>query len=366
MSEVPARFRDRSIRFANGSVGQNIDVPSPIRSTITRPSAGRPRCRRSRSTVSCSFRPAPREMRRCRSSSLFLAASESPRLIWRTPRLSPSPASPRLCLTLSARGVGTTVANQTQYSFAASAYDVLAAWKVLSARTDIDPNRIGAQGHSRGGSAVLTAAARRFADPVVGRGKGLKAVLAAYPWSGHQFLEPSVGDTEVLILMGDRDEWCSPMQVQGHAQAIRLCGGTARMRLFSGAAHSFDRGTASSACRGCVGRASRTHSLCRRRRGLRASPRGTSRTWRLTDRDLMVYCAEGGIRKKRRDDRHPRQRGDSCFAPTCSSFGAARCCRETIFVRWPPALVTSHSSSAPIVAFVALGRVQMAVADAAG
>ena len=34
-----------------------------------------------------------------------------------------------------ARGVGSTVANQTQFSFAASAYDVLAAWKVLSARS---------------------------------------------------------------------------------------------------------------------------------------------------------------------------------------------------------------------------------------
>ena len=44
--------------------------------------------------------------------------------------------------------------------------------------------------------------------------------------------------------MGDRDEWCSPQQVQGHVQAIRLTGGKATMRLFAGAAHSFDRGTA--------------------------------------------------------------------------------------------------------------------------
>jgi dienelactone hydrolase len=126
-----------------------------------------------------------------------------------------------------ARGIGSTVANQTQFSFAASAYDVLAAWKVLSSRSEVDGRRIGAQGHSRGGSAVLSAATRRFADAVVGAGNGLRSVLAAYPWSGHQFLDPGVGDTEVRILMGDRDEWCSPMQVQGHAQAIRLTGGKA-------------------------------------------------------------------------------------------------------------------------------------------
>ena len=142
-----------------------------------------------------------------------------------------------------ARDVTSTVANQTQFSFAASAYDVLAAWKVLSAHPDIDTSRIGAQGHSRGGSAVLTAATRRFADAVVGDGAGFRSVLAAYPWSGHQFLDPSVDETEIRIIMGDADEWCSPMQVQGHCQAIRLSGGKATMRLIGGAHHSFDRGT---------------------------------------------------------------------------------------------------------------------------
>jgi dienelactone hydrolase len=135
------------------------------------------------------------------------------------------------------------VANQTQYSFAASAYDVLAAWRVLAALPEIDPARIGAQGHSRGGSAVLTASTRRFADAVLGPGRGLAAVLAAYPWSGHQFLDPRIGGTRLRVLMGDRDEWCSLQQVQGHLQAIRLTGGEVSLRVFGGAAHSFDRGT---------------------------------------------------------------------------------------------------------------------------
>ena len=74
--------------------------------------------------------------------------------------------------------------------------------------------------------------------------KLLIAVLAAYPWSGHQFLDPRTGTTEVRAIMGDADEWCSPMQVQGHLQAIRLAGGRATLRLVGGAHHSFDRGTA--------------------------------------------------------------------------------------------------------------------------
>ena len=40
-----------------------------------------------------------------------------------------------------ARGITSTVANQAQYSFAASAWDVLAAWTVLSGLPEIDPSR---------------------------------------------------------------------------------------------------------------------------------------------------------------------------------------------------------------------------------
>ena len=142
------------------------------------------------------------------------------------------------------RGVTSTVSNQAQYSFAASAYDVLAAVRALSRVPAIDARRIGAQGHSRGGSAVLTAAMRRFSAPVLGDSLALHAIYAAYPWCGHQFQDPDVGATVVRAVIGDRDDWCLPQCAQGHIQAIRLRGGRATLRLFHGAGHSFDRGTA--------------------------------------------------------------------------------------------------------------------------
>ena len=137
------------------------------------------------------------------------------------------------------RGVLSTVANQVQFSFAASAWDVLAAAEVLAARPDIDSARIGAQGHSRGGSAVLNAASAHLA--AAANAPKLVGVYAAYPWSGQQFLNPAVGTTRVRAIIGDRDDWCSPMQVQGHIQAIRLAGGDATVRIVPGAPHSFDR-----------------------------------------------------------------------------------------------------------------------------
>jgi dienelactone hydrolase len=192
------------------------------------------------------------------------------------------------------RDVTSTVANQAQFSFAASAYDVLATWAVLAAHPEIDGTRIGAQGHSRGGSAVLTAATRRFADAVVGKGRGLIGILAAYPWCGHQFLDPRVGTTEVHVLMGDADEWCSPTQVQGHVQAIRLAGTHASMRLFAGAQHSFDRGTAIvDVPDASVAPLAPTAYLADD--GAFIHPVEATPNPALTDRDLMIYGMQAGF-----------------------------------------------------------------------
>ena len=141
----------------------------------------------------------------------------------------------------STRSVVTTVVRQVQFSFAASAWDVLAAAEALAARPDIDPARIGAQGHSRGGSAVLSAASVHLAAG--SDAPKLVGVYAAYPWCGQQFLDPSVGRTRVRAIIGDRDDWCPPMQVQAHSRAIALTGGDATVRIVPGANHSFDRTT---------------------------------------------------------------------------------------------------------------------------
>lgn len=139
-----------------------------------------------------------------------------------------------------ARAVSSTVANQTQYSFAASAFDVLATLQVLAADSRVDESRVVAQGHSRGGAAVIMAAMRPFADAVVGD-LALAGVFAAYPWCGQQFARPDVAGTVVRAIIGDQDEWCSVMAVQAQIQAIAVAGGAATMRVVAGAHHSFDR-----------------------------------------------------------------------------------------------------------------------------
>lgn len=293
------RFRDREIVFPNGVLGQNIDCPSasPLNYyQVISAAADMPAI-----TVDgklfmpaghvCGSQPVPLII--VAPGSLGVAPSH----LKHAETLNAAGYATFVLDSFGARGVSSTVAKQTQFSFAASAYDVLAAWKVLRALPGIDATKIGAQGHSRGGSAVLTAATRRFADAVIGPGNALAAVLPAYPWSGHQFLDPTVGDTVVHVLMGDADEWCSTMQAQGHCQAIRLSGGKATMRLFAGAHHSFDRGTAViHIAEASVAPAAPTTFIADD--GAFIHPLEEKPNPALVDRDVMVYSLKAGYGKK--------------------------------------------------------------------
>ncbi len=159
----PARFRDQTIAF-DGIVGRNIDIPSasPLNyhQVISKP-ADMPDV-----TV---------------DGKLFLpatAASKKLPLVMIVPGslgVAPSHVAHAETLTragfatfvldsFAARGVTSTVANQTQFSFAASAYDVLAAFRVLAALPGDRCNahrRAGSQPRRIGGADGGNAAFRR-------------------------------------------------------------------------------------------------------------------------------------------------------------------------------------------------------------
>ncbi len=140
-----------------------------------------------------------------------------------------------------ARAVVSTAADQTQFSLAASSLDVLRALQVARTHPAIDPSRIAAQGTSRGGFAVLTAATRRFADPIVGADVSLAGAYAAWPFASHQFADPSVGNTRVRAVIGSIDDWVPVPAVQAHIRAIAISGGDASIGVLAGAHHGFDR-----------------------------------------------------------------------------------------------------------------------------
>jgi len=325
-TQAPEGFVGRVIVFSNGVVGRNIEIPSasPLNyhQVISAPSempgiAIDGKLFLPPQSDGLAKKPLPLVI--VAPGSLGVAASH----LGHAETLNALGFATFVLDSYGARGVTSTVAKQTQFSFAASAYDVLAAYQVLRKLPEIDGTRIGAQGHSRGGSAVLMAATRRFADAIVGADHGLKAVLPAYPWSGHQFLDPRVGDTHVRVLMGDADEWCSAMQVQGHCQAIRLTGGQISMRLFKGAHHSFDRGTeVVHIADASVSPAAPTTYLSDD--GAFIHPLESSPNPALVDYDVMIYSVKSGYGNK--------------GAHLGSAEGQAEAFREDMINYWTQAL----------------------------
>jgi hypothetical protein len=142
------------------------------------------------------------------------------------------------------RNVVNTIAVQEQFSFAASTYDVFACVKFLNTQTEIDSQRIGAMGYSRGGVAVTQAAMSQLAAPVLGKQAHLKAVLVGWPWNGFQFTEPAIGKTAIRFIAADHDEWASIVQCQAYYNAIkaRHPANAVSLRLVKNANHGFGYG----------------------------------------------------------------------------------------------------------------------------
>jgi dienelactone hydrolase len=120
-----------------------------------------------------------------------------------------------------------------------SAYDVLAAVRMLATQPGIDGQHIGAVGYSRGGAAVLLAAHQQMTRAVLGDGMSLKAVLAGFPACDYQFEHAITAPTAVRFLVGDSDNWVSPVQCQGQAAAMRANNAQVSIRFFKGSRHAF-------------------------------------------------------------------------------------------------------------------------------
>ena len=295
-SQTITRFRDQQVIFKSGIRGRSIEIPSasPLNyyQVIARP--------REMPAVTIDGQLfIPDDTNRQLPLVIVLPGSlgVAPSHIAHAETLSGCGFATFILDSFGARHVTSTVANQTRFSFAASGYDVLAAYRVLADLPEIDASRIGLQGHSRGGSAALTAATRCFADPVLGAGRGFAGVLAAYPWCGQQFVDPGVGDTVIRCLIGDGDEWCSPIQVQSHCQAINLSGGQASLRIVGGAQHSFDRDTPVSLIEDAAVAPGAPITYIAHD-GAMIHPLTGVPDAKLVDRDVMVYALKAGYGKR--------------------------------------------------------------------
>lgn len=197
------------------------------------------------------------------------------------------------------RGVLNTIADQDQFSFAASAYDVLAATQALRNLPDVDGQRIGATGGSRGGTAVLMAAMRPMSDTVLGPGRGLRAIVGGYPWCGVQFWSARLAQgTSLLVMQGDHDDWVNPLQCQDAVHAMSVAGQDAVMELIPGARHSFDRAGVPPTTFANAVKALRLPTIYMDDSGRYFNPRTGKVDPTTTQAGLLQYAAKSGLLDK--------------------------------------------------------------------
>ena len=138
MTAPPVRFRDRSITLGNGSVGENIDIPSSSPKNYHQ--ALSPAADMARITLDGKrflppdFARGPLPQVVVVPGSLGIAASH----LAHAETITGAGIAALVLDPPGARGIGSTAGDQTQFSFAASAYDVLAAWQTIASRGEID------------------------------------------------------------------------------------------------------------------------------------------------------------------------------------------------------------------------------------
>lgn len=139
----------------------------------------------------------------------------------------------------AARGVKSTSADQTQFPFAASVYDILAAAKMLLTLPAVDKDRLGALGYSRGGLAVNLAVSEKLSQAVLGKQFRFKAVMSGWAWCGYQFENATTTATAIRFALGDSDAWGSVAVCQTQAMAMAQRNPNVSVRVFKNAQHGF-------------------------------------------------------------------------------------------------------------------------------
>jgi dienelactone hydrolase len=135
----------------------------------------------------------------------------------------------------TARGVGSSIDDQSRVSTAQGLRDAYAALGYLAQQAFVDPRRIGVMGMSWGGTVALRAADRRRQ----GDGPGFAASIPLYPGCVAQYRNPRPG-VPLLVLIGERDDYTGIGTCQDYVNRIRAAGGAAQLKLYPGAHHGFD------------------------------------------------------------------------------------------------------------------------------
>lgn len=120
-------------------------------------------------------------------------------------------------------------------TFSERVEDALGAKRYLASLSFVDPSRIGLIGWSHGGMTALETRARSSA---ASGAAPFAAIAAYYPYCASE--DASSASAPLLILTGERDDWCPAAQCQRFAAHAASLGRDVSIKIYPGATHAFD------------------------------------------------------------------------------------------------------------------------------
>jgi dienelactone hydrolase len=141
----------------------------------------------------------------------------------------------------AARGIVSTVVDQSQLGWFNMILDLYRSMAALAAHPRVDPTRIVVMGWSRGGRAALYASMRRFQKMWNPAGIDLAAYIPLYPPCDMTLIgDTDIVDRPVRIFHGTSDDWVPIAPCQAYVARLEQSGKNVKLTAFEGASHAYD------------------------------------------------------------------------------------------------------------------------------
>ena len=132
--------------------------------------------------------------------------------------------------------------NQAQLPTAANVADALSALRVLATHPQIDPQRIGIMGFSKGGQVAIYTALEPFRRGVIADDLRFAAHVPFYPYCNDWYQSAQVTAAPMLFLLGGLDDYTQAEPCRGYAEWFKSKGADVTVTIYPNAYHEFESG----------------------------------------------------------------------------------------------------------------------------